>query len=345
MKYYTHPQGSTITLHDNGAIVKVNKAGKVVSTSATAEKLAVGHGGWVEVESLDAAAEAPAPKPQQAAPTKVLLPMKFKEAPVEELPKYVSDPQWIVQQKVDGVRAMLVMEGGERPWFRNGTGGVLSSATAQATTNPILAALPGHPDGEAGYTIDGEVLNGVYYVFDLIRHDLPEATLAYRLDALSVWHAAVVAAGLGARVQLLPTGFTVEEKAALGRAVLTEQGEGWIVKRLDSKYDFGSRVTHSLKLKITSTVDVVVMARNRDSKSNFVVGLHRDGVLTEVGCSSAIGKPDAQPGDVIEVKYLYVGADGRLVQPTVMRTRPDKAAADCTADQLRHVNKSVVQPS
>lgn len=46
---YRHPQGSTITVYADGSLDARNARGKRKKTSATAEKLASGHGLWVEV--------------------------------------------------------------------------------------------------------------------------------------------------------------------------------------------------------------------------------------------------------------------------------------------------------
>jgi len=44
------------------------------------------------------------------------------------------------------------------------------------------------------------------------------------------------------------------------------------------------------------------------------------------------------------VKYLYIGADGRLYQPRFMRRRSDKAADECVWSQIEGhgVNKEVL---
>ena len=47
-------------------------------------------------------------------------------------------------------------------------------------------------------------------------------------------------------------------------------------------------------------------------------------------------------GDVLEVRYLYTGANGRLYQPTILRKRDDKAMQECLTSQLKHVNKEVL---
>ena len=64
------------------------------------------------------------------------------------------------------------------------------------------------------------------------------------------------------------------------------------------------------------------------------------------GHASLIGKQkqDAiSEGDVLEVKYLYVGANGRLYQTRIVRKRDDKPAQECTDAQLVHVNKTVME--
>jgi ATP-dependent DNA ligase len=264
--------------------------------------------------------------------------MKFKEAAVLDLPTYINDSAWILQQKVDGIRAQLVFAPGEQPWFRSGTGEVLKSSAAAKTTTPILKAFGPHPATAAGYTVDGEVLNGTFYAFDLIPDGGEATPLADRLAALELWHSLEALPN----IELLPTARTTAEKTLLSLKVYEQGGEGWIAKRLTGTYDYGQRVEHSLKLKITTTVDCVVLDRNRDGKHNFVLGVYRDGALSEIGCASAIGKPNAQVGEVVEVKYLYVGADGRLTQPTVLRLRTDKPATDCDDSALRFVNKNVV---
>lgn len=340
---YAHPQGSTIAVYDNGSIVKTRPDGKTTSTSATAEKLAAGHGGWTLIDGEPAAASVTAPTAPVAAPKVVLRPMKFAEAAVLDLPTYINDPAWILQQKVDGIRAQLVMQGGTAPWFRNGTGEALKSSTAAATAIPILKALPAHPDAP-GYMVDGEILNGVFYAFDFLADNEPHAPLSQRLATLAVWYDAITDLGgdLTKRITLLPTARTKAEKTLLALKVYEQGGEGWIAKNLTGTYNYGQRVEHSLKLKITTTVDCVVLDRNRNGKHNFVLGVWRDGALTEIGCASAIGKPDAAVGAVVETKYLYVGADGRLTQPTVLRLRTDKPAADCDDNALRFVNKAVL---
>lgn len=339
---YRHPQGSTIEVLSNDAVVKRDPTGKVKSTSATAAKLRAGHGGWTLVtDDTATAVSTPAPA-RVTAPATTLLPMKFREAPVADLPAYVTDPAWVLQQKCDGVRAQLVCVDGERPWFRNGTGGELANSAALGTARQVLARMGAHLG--MGLTIDGEIVDGAFWAFDLIVDGGERQTLADRLDTLRIWHHALVRQGLADLVRLLPTARTLDDKQRLAEAVLTQGGEGWIAKRVDGGYDWGQRVTHSVKLKVTSTVDVVVTGVGRDGKASVDLGLYDDGgQCVSVGRASTIGKGNPQVGDVLEVRYLYAGANGRLVQPTILRVRTDKPAHACSTDQLRMVNKGVIE--
>lgn len=340
IRQWVHPRGSTIDEYDNGTIVKRRPNGQVVATSATAEKLAAGHGGWTLVPADGPAPVLTAPAGRTAESGRVLRPMRFMQADVLDLEKFVHDDRWVLQQKVDGIRAQLVMDADLGAWFRSSSGQPLVNSTAAPTVASILGALP--TDAlHAGHCVDGEILNGTFYAFDLARCGPDSRPLTERLDDLARWVDGVADRSLN--LKLLPTARTTLAKQQLVLAVYERGGEGWIAKSLTGGYDWGERVEHSLKVKLTRTLDAVVLDRNRGDKQSMTLGLYdADGQLIEVGSASAIGKPDAAVGQVVEVKYLYVGSEGRLVQPTVLQRRDDKPAASCRTDQLHFVNKDVI---
>jgi hypothetical protein len=111
------------------------------------------------------------------------------------------------------------------------------------------------------------------------------------------------------------------------------------MKRQDSSYCSDMRVDHCLKYKVTHTIDCVVIERNGGDHLNATLAVFDGKDLVTIGNTSMIGKPDVALMEVVEVRYLYAGANGRLVQPTVLRKRTDKPAEDCTIDQLVFVNK------
>lgn len=121
--------------------------------------------------------------------------------------------------------------------------------------------------------------------------------------------------------------------------------EGVILKRADSRYDRGNRSPNWLKAKFVVTAEVVVLAVRDDGKESASLGMVSGSKVIEVGRCSLIGKPNVIPGDVVEVRYLYAlnPARPRLYQPTLLRVRTDKSVEECTLDQLRFTNKTVME--
>lgn len=133
-------------------------------------------------------------------------------------------------------------------------------------------------------------------------------------------------------------------KRALMQRVERMGGEGIVLKLKTGKYRPGARSRDQLKVKFRKTCDCVVTARNQGRQANAVLAVYdAAGVLRQVGKCSMIGKPDAQPGDVVEVAYLYATDAQQLYQPSLVRLRPDKAPRDCLLDQLVPVNKRVLK--
>lgn len=374
-RVYTHKQGSTIIVTPDGSVFKYGPDGKPKKTSATAAKLAVGHGAWEPVEaSVPAPVKKPTEPPIESKPmtdlkpdkalvvsnvvepelpskptpagAKKAVPMTFNEAPVAEVPQYIADPNFHFQQKVDGIRGQLVIQPGKAPWFRSKSGEQLQSSTAAKIVDPMLKSLGTMPEGGPTYTVDGELLDGKWYVFDLAVEGGEKQPWSERMTVAENWVNEMHKAGLK-QIQALPTARTPEEKQALWDSVNASGGEGVMMKRTDAPYDYGKRVNHTLKAKITSTADVVVMDRNVNGKENAVIGLRGpDGQLNEIGTVSMLGKEKngkVNVGDVIEVEYLWANpANNNLQQPRMVKLRPDKSADQATTNQLRFVSKDIV---
>lgn len=273
------------------------------------------------------------------------IPMEFKEAPVAEIEKYIADPDYFFQQKVDGIRGQLVLEPGKAPWFRSKSGDRLQNPTATKITDPLVKAFGGGlPAGTPGMTVDGELLDGKWYVFDMTVNGQEQTPWSERMAAAEGWVSSLNAQGLS-QVTALPTARTPAEKRALFDAVKANGGEGVMMKRRGAKYKFGSRTDEILKAKITTTADTVVMERNQGGKDNAVVGVYRNGKLERVANVSTIGKGDPKVGDVLEVEYLWAHPEsGLLTQARIKKARPDKNPNMVTDSQFRFVNKEVLGP-
>jgi hypothetical protein len=100
-----------------------------------------------------------------------------------------------------------------------------------------------------------------------------------------------------------------------------------------------------LKAKFVVTADVIVLAVGDDGKESCTLGMVDGNTVVEIGRCSLIGKPYVKPGDIIEVAYLYANncKAPRLYQPRLYRVRDDKTPPECTIDQLKFTNKSVME--
>lgn len=267
-----------------------------------------------------------------------LRPMLAQEIAAEKMGAYLENDRWFAEQKIDGHRVLIHVQGGTIMVL--GRGGQ-SSQHSSRFAQPHYADILRLPD----CVIDGELIGDVLWVFDLPHHDgegiTVDSPFAARREALervfATWSPK-------AAYRLLPTAKTQLDKAQLAVACYKAGGEGLMLKDVAGTYKPGGRVNTVLKAKFVKTADVIVSAVGTGGKENYSLAVFKDGKLVEVGRCSAIGKTIVEAGTVIEVKYLYLAAENRLYQPRMMRVRTDKTADECVWSQFDHarVNKEVL---
>lgn len=370
---YQHPQqGKTVYVLPDGTMQCWKADGKRATTSATPAKLAAGHGAWEVVG--DPAAPPPLIEPQAEetvppAAAAVRIPMTYGVAEVDALRPLAMQDDVVIEQKLDGTRALAVIDatGGKAAHVRflGRNGQTLKHAAAAQHFRaliPTLATL--FPVGESGeIVLDGEILSddGTFWIFDLpymrigggIEFVQPGDRFSERRRYLETV-AAELAKVPANNVRIVHQARTAREKHDLIARVEETGAEGVMVKHIASPYEPGKRAVHSLKVKYVRTADVVVLARDTDGAKNATLGVAVHGrlevgdvkidsyMLRPIGNCSMIGKPDAQVGDVVEVKYLYLGSGGRLYQPRLERLRPDREPASCTMEQFVAYSKAVL---
>ena len=280
----------------------------------------------------------------------MLLPQLAKQAELTSLEAFINDEGWVVEQKLDGDRFLLMSPGADMPGTpitRNGT-----IYSKKVTQNILDFRFP-----EGAWALDGEYVGGVFWVFDMPLSPiygtlLADPPLRVRRAALEVFMANVASP-----FRLVPQAKTRAEKIALAEVALKSNYEGLLLKKADSAYRSGGRTPEWLKVKFVSTADVIVTGVRTDGKDSVDFGLYdpapsgggvtaRGQIMKPCGRASLIGKEKngtIAVGDVIEVRYLYTGTGGRLFQPTILRKRDDKAPHECTTDQLKWVNKAVLE--
>jgi len=291
--------------------------------------------------------------------------MTFKTGTRDLLEKAVDDDDVAFEQKLDGTRCMILMDSsGNGPRFIQRNGAPLKHAASVIHVPAIAAALPQMPGGMR-VILDGELMwdTGHYVVFDmpsctgpLMSAVTPYAKFGRRRDRLEHLWTFLTQDDEEGRLKLVRHARTPEDKNLLAQSIKDINGEGVLVKRLDAPYSVGTRVTHSLKVKFTKTVDVIVISANleRNEGGNLSGSIRfcllregtpvwdEDVVPAWYGSCSAIGRGNVKPGDVIEVEYLAYMAGGGIREPRMVRVREDKDPVECTVAQFTEHSKAVL---
>lgn len=282
--------------------------------------------------------------------------MTFGTGKIVEVEKLIENDDLSLEQKYDGTRALCVVRrdvNGLDFQFLARNGAPLKHTAATQWIEDITRSMRDGFPVHGEYVLDGEIMidSGAYILFDLPYVEQegsvkvsPGMPYRVRRDFLAYF-----AEGLYAPVSLGGMALTPEEKRLLFKSVMDQNGEGVMAKSLSSPYDEGKRVKHSLKVKFVKTADVVVMdvrrGRNEEGREigSIQFGVYDDeGNLKHLGKCSPIGKPHCEPGDVIEVRYLYRQAGGALVQPTMLAVRTDREPESCGYDQFSDYSKAIV---
>lgn len=273
-----------------------------------------------------------------------LRPQRYESVESTFVDKYLADDGWVAEQKLDGCRCLVKIDDGQVV-FASSTGEPLTSWRQQQQ----LAEAFRPEKFKGAWAFDGELLaDGTLWLFDLPLAANAGITPATPFDRrrqaleLAYVHASLI--DTDGLVGLVPQSKGTRAKRALWKRVQKNGGEGLCLKALDGRYEIRAGRTKSvLKVKIVATVDAVVTAV-RDDPWSVDLALWDDveGVFRAIGRATR-RHDDAKVGDVMEVRYLYVGTGGRLVQPHVLRRRTDKGPRECGTDQpLRRPDRKVL---
>lgn len=278
----------------------------------------------------------------------MLLPQLAKQAELTSLQAYIDDDSWVMEQKLDGHRLLLRSPGMDMaPTALTRSGSLYTRKLPKEIMDFRFPEGEWALDGElVGTVVNGHTVSSTFYIFDMPAWPGDAAgamPLHLRRAALEM-----LLAQIRHPFKLVPQARTRAEKISLAETSLKNNYEGLILKKADSPYRSGGRTPEWLKVKYVATADVVVTDVRADGKDSVGYAVYDNGALKPIGRASLIGKEKngtIAPGDVLEVRYLYVGSDGRLYQPTIMRKRDpnEKPATQCTIGQLKHVNKAVLE--
>lgn len=246
--------------------------------------------------------------------------------PVNEtvLARLLNDEHFVAQEKFDGKRMLLRFDGLQATAInRKG----LSCGAPQPILDEFRAQCEISPTETV---IDGECIGDLFHAFDVL-----------------VFHGEDIRGrGFLSRFQLLeslidPEGGPIVVGMCVrnGKKVFFEQlkatnREGIVLKHLEAPYTPGRPASGGtqFKFKFQETATCEVLKIN-SAKRSFEVGLRdTEGELTFVGSVAVPANKDfPEPGQMVEVRYLYAFEGGSIYQPFFIGVRDDKSEADALA--------------
>jgi len=264
---------------------------------------------------------APSPTPTAAAVAAAvgIVPMRANPLDEKDLEQYLTDPDWVAQRKYDGERSPVSIR-------RSGISATNLSAkprTLAADSEASLKKLVARTDfsEERETLVDGEELpGGIFVIYDVVTlrdNDVRKQGFDERFSALED----LLADHLGL---LAPTAWTEAEKRAMLAQARAENWEGLMFRKASAPY-FNGRTSDILKFKLWASATCRVLTANGSTRSVGIAVREADGSETTAGNVTVPVNQDIPDTDaLVEVRYLYVTAGGKLYQPTLLQVRTDK---------------------
>jgi ATP-dependent DNA ligase len=295
------------------------------------------------------------------------------DEPFTGIRRYLTE-DWAAQPKLDGNRAELAIGehgsrfGGTRSASFPALAAIRSAELAGTVLDGEFLAPPRGAGGSLLNASTGLFNSGPahaarlqatfgpaeFHVFDVTTiagTDVTGLSYTERRQHLTVIAEWISLAFPAAGVRLVP-----ELPATVETILAALDGgyEGVVLKRRASRYRPGDRSWDWVKVKSFSTIDCWLTSGYKPGKNSRAgtVGAVEIAVTTPAGGMQVIGHCAVPPawaaavtaadgslrpemtGTVIEVMAQGVGVNGLLRHPHLVRRRPDKTVADCSADQL-----------
>lgn len=249
---------------------------------------------------------------------------------VEDIQKYINDPQYCLEEKYDGERRMAIV--------KSGIGvGVNKKGEEVPLQMEIVNSLSKFDE----IIIDGEIIGNRLYAFDLLSLNGKDVAQRPQKERRSL----LGAIDLGDDVRVVRTAYTTEEKQKLYDEVRGRDGEGVVVKKISSTYKPGRPATGGdfLKFKFVTTASFIVSGITKGKRSVSLDMIDENGQRVDVGkVTIPPNKLVPEIGDVVEVRYLYAHRGGAIFQSVFLGKRTDVDQGECLTKQLKY--KAEVEP-
>ncbi len=248
----------------------------------------------------------------------------------DEVNVYCDNPDWIVQEKMDGVRFMLHKQGGK----------VTSYNRRGVYANIPVDIYNLTKDLKEDFFIDGELVGEVMYVFDMLEHkgkDYRESSFSERFKQLRSF-----VKSLPNQDCIVLTKTANKNKIKFVNELEENNKEGAVFKNKNASYHVGRPASGGdyVKFKFYSTCSCVVKELNGTKRSVFLE-LFKNKKAVKAGKVTIPANFDIpEVGQVVEVRYLYAyKQSGALYQPVYLGVREDIVQSECQQSQLKYKSK------
>jgi len=241
----------------------------------------------------------------------------------DELEMYLTNDNWCAQEKFDGERRILKVQGGV-------VTGINRKGLIVPVPQNIADAANYLPEG----IYDGEIFDKYIVIFDIVS-DIPYKVRQSLLETSFMFlnhipKAPVIKAGVA---------WTQKQKRAFLDALIKNNAEGIVFKDVTSFYTPGRPNSGGtqVKFKFWESCSCFVHSHNLQ-RSVGLSGFDQDNKMkrTEIGNVTIPPNKDIPNiGSIVEIKYLYWYKGGSLYQPQYLGPRPDLDLSDCILSKLK----------
>ena len=238
----------------------------------------------------------------------------------DEVMKYINDDKYVMEEKKDGERRMLIS-------FPDGPIGLNKKGQEVQLPNSIKDSVKGL------YILDGEIIGDTLFVFDTLamgKLNYRDTPLIERLRALSSYE-------FGPNIVVVKTAETSEEKLKMYNDLKENKAEGVVFKLKSSKYVAGRPNSGGpqLKNKFYKEASFIVKDLTKGKRSVGLELISENGERVHMGkCTIPPNKEVPEIGAVVEIRYLYAYRGGCIFQPNYKEPRTDVDVEECLMTQI-----------
>lgn len=241
-----------------------------------------------------------------------------------QLMELIKDDKWVMQEKHDGERMMLLRtkKGDVMAWNRSG----------KAITPPEEYCSALQKFGDYHFIIDGEACGPVFYVFDILVLETTECSIQSLEDRLSLLGMLMRSVPEQDTIRMVYTAYTRKQKENLLRSVKEAGREGITAKDSTALYTSGRPASGgpALKFKLVESVSCRVYKIN-DKRSVRLELMGESGIIPVGNVTVPVNHEIPKVNDIVEVQYLYAYKGGSLYQPVYKGKRDDIDQPDSTS--------------